>query len=78
MGPSLGPRLGRGERLPTSAFHSAPAEWLQVCVAHGVMAWELGRATSRDLGTENRLRILNEGRLGLKVPHELGDCSFVE
>ena len=24
-----------------------------VCVAHGVVAWELGRATSRDLGTEN-------------------------
>ena len=35
---------------------------LQVRVAHGVMAWELGRATSRDLGTENS----PQGELGLK------------
>ena len=30
-----------------------PAVQVQVCLAHGVIAWELGRAKSRDLGTEN-------------------------
>ena len=35
---------------------------LQVCVAHGVIAWELGRAKSRDLGTENS----RQGKTGLK------------
>ena len=35
---------------------------LQVCVARGVIVWELGRATSRDLGTENS----QEGETELK------------
>ena len=47
---------------------------LEVSVAHGVFAWELGRTTSRDLGTENsrpgenspqwELRILDSGLKG--------------
>ena len=35
---------------------------LQVCVAHGVIAWELDRAKSSDLGTENS----RQGEIGLK------------
>ena len=35
---------------------------LQICVALGVIAWELGRAKSSDLGTENS----RQGKTGLK------------
>ena len=41
-GPQLGPRLSPCPMHPQ----------LRVCVAYGV-AWEVGRATSRELGTEN-------------------------
>ena len=35
---------------------------IQVCVAHGVIAWELGQAKSSELRTEN----FRQGEIGLK------------
>ena len=47
---------------------------LQVCVPHGVVAWELGRAKSCDLGSENS----RQGKIVLSgsLPHEPGEYSL--
>ena len=42
--------------IPPDAVRQVPP--LQVCVAHGIVAWELGRATDSDLGTEHSRQVL--------------------
>ena len=48
---------------------------LQVCVAHGVTGIDSSWAEPRAVAWG--LRILDKGRLGIKMPHGPGDCSFV-
>ena len=61
----------RPQEVPVSIPQCHPPS--QVCVAHGVTAgnWAGPRAVTWGL------RILKKGRLGLKMPHEPGDYSFV-